>query len=165
MTNSMHKMNKIAMLVGGVCLVVMGLLVKGTVSSPLILLHQWNALDCLPPMWLLRLLWMSGYFLMGSVWFGVLGMKACGAEGEILRYKGSMFLVLAVFFSFVWYLLLFGMQAAFLSWLSLGIAILMALIAAVCYCRVTALAGLGIALTLIWWVYLFLGQVVVMLHI
>ncbi len=165
MTKSMHKINKIATLVGGITLIVLALLIKGVVPSPTGLLHQWCALDHLPPLWLLHLLWLASYTVLGGGWLGVLCMNPCGAEGELLRYKGGMFLVLTVFFSFVWYLLLFGMQAMLLSWLSLGIAIASAAVAAVCYLKLHAMAGWCILLTAFWWVYLFFAQIVVMLHI
>ncbi len=165
MTNSMHKINKIAMLIGGILLVVLGLLVKGTVPDPVGVLHLWQASDSLPPMWILGLLWLTGYGVIGGAWLGVLGMRACGTEGEILRYKGGMFLVLAVFFSFVWYLLLFGMQAMLLSWLSLCAALLAAAVGAVCYLRLHPLAGGCILLVGLWWIYLLFIHVTVMLHI
>ena len=88
------------MLVGGILLVVLALLIKGTVANPLALLHTWGALDTMPPLWLVNLLWFGGYFVVGGGWFGVLCMPPCGGSREVLRYKGSMFLVLAVFFSF-----------------------------------------------------------------
>lgn len=165
MTNSIRKINKIAMLVGSITLIVLALLIKGVVPSPVSLLHQWCALEHLPPLWLLHLLWLAAYTLIGGSWLGVLCMDPCGTEGELLRYKGGMFLVLTAFFSFVWYLLLFGMQTMLLSWFSLGAAIVSAILAAVCYLRLHAMAGWCILLTALWWVYLFFAQLVVMLHI
>lgn len=161
----MNKINKIAMLVGGILLVVLALLIKGTVANPLALLHTWGALDTMPPLWLVNLLWFGGYFVVGGAWFGVLCMPPCGGSREVLRYKGSMFLVLAVFFSFVWYLLLFGMQVMLLAWISMGIALFMMTVAIFCYFQTLPTAGWLLVLTTFFWIYLFLIHLMGMLHI
>ena len=164
MTNSLHKINKIIWLVGGMVLILVALLVKEVVPHPLEFLHQYEALPLLPPLWLLQLWWLASYFVMGGAWLCVLWGKERGAVGEILRYKGGMYLVVSVFFTYVWYLLLFGMANLFLSWLCLCIALIMAGLTVLCYFRVLPAAGWGVVLSLIWWGYVCLMHLVVMLH-
>ena len=144
MTNSMRRINKIAMLVGGILLATLALLVKCTAGSPLEILHLWDATDSLPPLWTVGMLWLGGYAVMGGGWLGVLCSKPMSAAGETAAYKGGMFLVIAVFFSFAWYLWLFGMGLAVLSWVSLLAGIAGAGVAGGCYLRLHAVVGLCI---------------------
>ena len=165
LTNSLHKINKIVWLIGGGILVLMALLVREVVPHPVTVLHQYGALPLLPPLWLLQLLWVLAYFIMGGAWLCVLWIKEGGAQHEIWRYRGSMCLVVSVLFTYVWYLLLFGTANLFLSWLCLCIALVMLLMTLLCYFRVLPLSGWALVLTVIFWGYVCLIHLVVMLHI
>jgi len=164
MANSSYKFNGITLIIGGSIFVVLALLIKEVVASPVVMLHQWGTTGKLLPLWLMCLLWLGGYFFMGGAWLVTLSCKAWGGTREVLCYKGGMFLVLGVFFSFVWYLLLFGMQAFLLSWLCLGVAIMMVVVCAVCYFRLLGVLGWCVILPALWWLYLLGMQLVVVLR-
>ena len=66
MTNRIGKVHKTYVLIGGGMGVLSGIAVAVTVGSPLPVLRLWGADVLLPPLWILGILWLAGYALLGG---------------------------------------------------------------------------------------------------
>ena len=165
MTKTLIKINKFWTLAGGGLLLLIAFLIKNTFPSPYILLHQTESLMVLPPLWILGIWWMAGYFLVGCVAGQIFSLKALSPTADIKRYQGGMCMILAVVCSFLWYALLFGTEAFLFSWLMCGMAF-----AFLCLCLK---AWICVPHGCAWWLLpvtissllLFVLQFMVMLHI
>lgn len=150
-------------LVGSGVTLVVALLTRASTGSPLVAVHKLNALEVLPPLWLLGVLWLCAYALLGGATGYLLGRPVGGGRNEALLWRGAAFLVLTVALSLVWYTLLFGKLCVFPAWLCLPLSATAALICTLSWwrlCRGAALITAGFAL---WQVAVFLMQLCVML--
>ena len=164
MTKLFNNINKSWALATGILLIASSYIVKNAVQSPYILLHQTDALDLLPPLWLLTLLWYVLYFVSGFVAGHILSLACVSTELDVKRYQGGMFFVIAITLSFAWYLLLFGPELFFLSWIICGVAATSFLLTAFCWLRLGKNSFLILLSVSIAFYFLFIIQFFVMLH-
>lgn len=144
---------------------VAALIVRLTTTSPYIFLHSAAGRVPLPPTWLLGCVWLTYFALIGAAWGYILGMRAGRPHQDAGRFRGSMYFLLCVVFALLWYRLLFGAWAVFLSWLSLLLSLAAGVAAALCWWRVSRVVG-GIMLAFALWLLFLLGcQGVVILHL
>lgn len=165
MTKSLNKINKIIWLIGGGFFLILLWNIQKINPSPLELFHACNALSLLPPLWMLCLLQCAAFFLMGGACLSLVCFPKGPSYGEVLKYKCAMFLAVSMLFILSWYVILFGTSGFFLSWLCLTLAILMAIITAWNAMQISLWIGVGIWLSIIWWGYVWMMQVIVILHI
>lgn len=165
MTKFLRKINKLWVFIGGALAVLAALLVRLACGSPHWLVLRADSGHFLPPLWVLTLLWLGGYFFMGCAWGHIFSLRPLNPCRDAWRWRGSTFLVLTMVFSLMWYPLLFGMSAWFFSWLCLGLTVVLGGICALYWFRVSQGAALVLSGVLIWYIYLFLLQLTVMLHI
>lgn len=149
---------------GGGLTLLAALIVRFWCGSPYPLLHTLQAEEVLPPVWLLGLLWLAGFFLLGALCGAMLGRMGGGPVQTAWRFRGGMYFLLAVMLGLVWYPLLFCAQAMWLSWLVLLLSIAMVVLCTLCWMRVwwlVSVAGIGY---LIWQVALLFMQLTVILR-
>ncbi len=163
-TKSTVRLITLPTLIGGGVTLTAALLTRLTVGSPLAVVHKLEAFLILPPLWLMSLLWLSAFILMGAAAGHLLACPMGSAKREACLWRGSTFMVLAVVFSLVWYTLLFGKLFLLPSWLCLLLSAAAALVCGVSWRQVAwgaASVALGFAL---WQITLFLLQFAVLLH-
>ena len=165
MTRKGYKINQTWGLICGVLLLLLAWGVKASVASPYMLLHQVECLDLLPPLWILGLLWFGIYFLLGFTGGQLCALRALAPTQDLHRFKGSLYFLLFLIFSFLWYAWLFGKAAFLLSWLACGLSVVMAFFCGYHWHGLHKLCGwmlwLISALFLLLWLY----QLMLMLRI
>lgn len=161
----MRESTRTVALIGGATGVVLALLVSFSVGSPWTTLHRVDAPSVLPPIWFLSLSWFGWFFALGAAGACLLASRRRGAVADAAFWRGMTCLVLAVAFSFVWYILFFGKGSLFFSWLCLPLALAFSLLAGVFWWQSVskgeALIPFGYAL---WLLCLFFLQMAVLLH-
>ena len=135
MTNRIGKVHKTYVLIGGGMGVLSGIAVAVTVGSPLPVLRLWGADVLLPPLWILGILWLAGYALLGGAAGYAWGCPGGGPHREMPLWRGLTFLVVEVTFSFAWYSLSFGSRLLLPGGL----------------CLVASVAAGGLCLAAWWW--------------
>ena len=163
-TKSAAKLITLPALIGGGVALIAALLTRLTVGSPLAVAHKLEVFLILPPLWLMSLLWLFSFLLMGAAAGHLLASPMGSAKREAYLWRGSTFMVLAVVFSLVWYTLLFGKLFLLPSWICLLLSAAAAFACALSWRQVArgaAAAALGFAL---WQITLFLLQFAVLLH-
>ena len=164
MTKRIGKVHKTYAWIGGGAGLLFGISVAATVGSPLPVLHLLGAGEILPPIWILGLLWLGGYGILGAAAGYVLACAACQPSREVLVWRGLTFLVVEVTFSFAWYSLSFGSFHLAPAWICLLLAVAAGIVCTVSWLfarRGPALLCGGVTL---WFVYLVLCHLVVILH-
>ncbi len=165
MTKRVYKTNKMWGLVCGGLLLLTAWMVNHAVPSPYILFHNTESLPLLPPMWLLGFLWFAGYFGVGWTLGIICSFECLSCELNVKRYKGGMLLILSQSLSIAWYLLLFGSNAFFISWLLLGVSVLVGILAGLAFLGLNKGGALILLAVQSGYVVLFILQIMVMLHI
>ena len=124
MTKRIGKIHKTYALIGGGTGFAGGICLTAAVGSPLPILRLLGADALLPPLWIMGLLWLAGYVLLGAAAGYALACSTGGPYGEAPLWRGLTFLVAEVTFSFAWYSLSFGSFLLFPAWicLLLGVA-------------------------------------------
>ena len=165
LTKVLNKINKLWILIGGGVLVLIAICVKNAVQSPYVLLHRTESLVLLPPLWILGFFWFGSFFILGGAMGEMLSRDHLPLDQSVRKYQGAMFLVLSISFSFTWYLLLFGPESLFLSWLVCGLAIIFGLIGSACWLPISKGCAALVAFVFVAYILLFILQFMVMLHI
>ena len=164
LTKRIGKVHKTYAWIGGGAGLLAAISVAATVGSPLPILRLLGAGEILPPVWILGLLWLTGYGILGGAAGYALACVVGRASREVWIWRGLTFLVVEITFSFAWYSLSFGSFHLLSAWICLVLGV-----AAGCICtvswlpvrRVPALLCGGVTL---WLAYLALCHLVVILH-
>jgi hypothetical protein len=160
-----HRLAPLPACIGAAVVTAAVLLTRAAVGSPWELLHRLSAASILPPLWLLSLLWMVSFALVGGAAGGLLAAPEGNAHRRAHLWQGSTFLVLAVVFALAWYTLLFGKLWVLISCLFPLLAAASALLCALSW-RLAGggawMAPLGYAL---WQILVLLLQLAVLLHL
>ena len=155
---------KLPVLVGGGAATSCALLTRLAVGGPLSVVHKLDAYLLLPPLWLMSLLWLASFALLGGAAGYLWSHPTGGLEGEARLWRGGTFMVLAVVFSLVWYTLLFGKLYLLISWFCLLPAVAAALACAYAWWWIgKGAAALCVAFGL-WQICLFFLQLAALLH-
>ncbi len=165
MTNKIYKFNKMWGIVCGGLLLLVAWGVNHSVPSPYVLLHNTECLDLFPPLWLMGLLWFGSYFVVGWSQGLMLSLRPLSAEQNVHRYRGGMLMMLSLSLSVAWYLLLFGSNAFFLSWILLGASVIAGIAAALSCMNLFKGCALLILSVHVGYIFLWILQLMVMLHI
>ncbi len=127
-------------------LMLAGVLVRGASGSP----YQQGMMiqfgDVIPPVWLMTVLWMLWYFVLGALFamvtFG--GRKDFRTQAD--KYRGGMLFLSMLFLGFLWYPLFFSAGRTFLAALLLLAVLVLCILTALCYIRVFRVAGIVLLL-------------------
>ena len=151
--------------IGGGVTLAAALLTRWAVGSPVAVMHKLEAFRALPPLWLMSLLWLSSFAVLGMSLGYLLTCPDGDPRREALFWRGNTFLVLAVVFSLLWYALLFGKFYPVPSWLCLILSAAAALVCALSWLRVKTAAFAAAVLFALWQGYLILLQLAVLLTV
>ncbi len=153
------------MLIGAATVLTAALLTRLAVGSPLRAIHRLNAAGWLPPLWLMSLLWFGSFALVGAAAGSLLACPGGGARREAWLWRGSTFLVPAVVFSLVWYVLLFGRLWPILSCLFPLLSAAAALVCVLSWRLIGGGAWWAVLVFALWQTVLFCWQLAVLLHV
>ncbi len=153
------------MLIGAAVVLTAALLTRLAAGSPLGVIHRLNAACLLPPLWLANLLWLAAFALVGAASGDLLVCTGGGAHRQAWLWRGSTFLVSAVVFSLVWYILLFGKLWLILSCLFPLLAAAASLACALAWRRIGGNAWIAAMVFALWQIVLFLWHIAVLLHV
>jgi hypothetical protein len=134
-----------------------------TVGSPLRVIHQFTTV-LLPPLWILSLLWLTSFALLGGAAGSLLSCPHGNPQKEAALWRGSTFMVLAVMFGLDWYTLLFGKLLLVPSCLCLLLAAASAAVCAWSWLPLRKSASASALLFSLWQIYVFFLQTVVLLR-
>lgn len=164
MTNHLGKAHKTCALVGGGLGLLSSIIVASAVGSPLPVLRVLGADAILPPIWLMGLLWLAGYALLGAAAGYVLACLSGGPCHDTPLWKGLTFWVVEFIFPFVWYCLSFGPCLLFRAGICLLIGVAAGVVCTLSWFRVYRLPALLCGGVTLWMLYLLLCHLVVVLH-
>lgn len=151
-------------LIGGITALTSALLTRLTAGSPLAVIHKLAASGALPPLWLLSLLWLASFALLGGMAGLLLASPHTTPQREVCLWRGGTFMVLAMVFSLGWYTLLFGKLCLLPSCLCLLLSAAAAGICAVSWMQIKKSAtAVALAFSL-WQISLFFLQCTVLLY-
>ena len=152
------------LLIGGALTTTAALLTRLTVGSPLAVVHKLEALLILPPLWVLSLLWLAHFALLGAAAGFLLGCPIHTPHQEAAMWRGCTFMVLAAVFSLVWYTLLFGKLCLLPSWLCLLLSAGAAMACTISWRQTKKGAAAAAFAFSLWQIGLFFLQFAVILH-
>ena len=164
MTNHIGKAYKTCALVGGGLGLVGSIAVATVVGSPLPVLHVLGADAILPPLWILGLLWLMGYALLGAAAGYVLACLFRGSCRDTPLWKGLTFWVVEYTLSLAWYCLCFGSFTLFPAGLCLLIGVVAGILCTLSWFRVCRRPALLCGGVTLWLAYLLLCHLVIILH-
>lgn len=150
-----------AWICGGLTLAA-ALLVRLRAGSPLPLLHMLQPQHRMPPLWLLGLCWLGGYFLLGYALGRTLACPAPGTRGS-WRLRGLLYGLTSGGCCLAWYPLLFASSLLWLSWLCLVGGVAMAWLCMLSLLRVHRRLGWRILPWTLWLAFLCLLQLFLLL--
>ena len=153
----------LASLVGGGVTLAAALLTRWAVGSPVTVLHRLEALRALPPLWLMSILWLASFAAVGMAVGYLLTCPDGSPRREALFWRGNTFLVLAVVFSLLWYVLLFGKFYPVPSLCCLLLSAGAALVCSLSWMQVKAPPAVAVLIFALWQGYLILLQLTVLM--
>ena len=143
----------------GVCMLA-GACVRGVCGSPYQngMMLQFGHL--MPPVWLMTLLWMLFYALLGAAFARVMCDRRCDALTDVIKYRGGMTYLAMLFLGYLWYPTFFCAGRIFVAALIVLGVLFLCLVTALIYWRtfrVTAILLFGHAAFLLWLLLINLG--------
>jgi len=126
-------------------------------GSPHASMTQMGIREVLPPVWLIGLLWLLWYFLLGATLGGVLYTygKHC-----IDAWRGACCFLLMIGVGFLWYPLFFVRQSFLLSLIVLLAVIALAAVCALQWQKLSPMAGIVMWLHVLWLFYMTVLQLI-----
>lgn len=161
---SVSRFQKTAMAVGGGAGLLAAFALRGAAGSPVPVLRLLGADALLPPLWLMGLLWLAVYGLVGGAAGYLSACSAVRGGREVLLWRGGTFLALAVGLSFCWYSCLFASFLLLLSWICLAVATFFAVLSAVAWWRLSHPCAVAVGLMGAWFLCLALVQLALLLR-
>ena len=150
---ALNECSAAALLIGAGALMLCGVIVRGVCGSPYqsgMMLHFGRIL---PPVWLMTLLWMIWYALLGGAFARVMSDRRCDGYTEAVKYRGGMSFLCMLFLGFLWYPVFFFAGRIFLSVVICASVLALCVVTAWCYravFRVVAAVLTVHALFLLW---------------
>ena len=141
------------------------LLFCAAMGSPLPTLHKLMALDILPPVWMVSLLWLVGLFMVGSAAADALTCPRGGGGVEACAWQGGAWLALSLAFTVAWYALLFARFSLLASWICLLLAVGCALLGTLALWQTHWMNGIRFGGYALWLALVCGAQMVVMLRL
>ncbi|MBQ2806552.1 MAG: tryptophan-rich sensory protein [Clostridia bacterium] len=144
-------------LVFGAVLALCGMAVRFWWGSPYAGITQLGIREVIPPVWLMGLLWLLWYFVLGATLGGVLytyGKNCIGA------WRGACFFLLMIGVGYLWYPLFFVRQNLALSLAVILAVIVLAAVCALQWQTLSVLAGAVLWLHVLWLIYMLILQLI-----
>ena len=141
----------------GAALALCGMAVRLWWGSPNAGIVQMGIRELIPPVWLMSLLWMLWYFILGAVLGAILctyGHNCIGA------WRGACFFLLMIGVGFLWYPLFFVKQNLVLSLLVIVLTAILCTVCALHWQCLSLGAGAVLWLHLLWLLYMLILQLV-----
>ena len=151
-------------LLGGGIVLFVAILTRLAVGSPLIIIHKLGSSFALPPTWIMGLIWLGFYVLVGASTGYLLSFPSGNIQRDVYLWRGCTFMVLAVGFSLVWYIFLFGKFWLIPSWICLCVSAVCAVTCMLSWWEIGKGAATVILGFSLWQICLFLLQFAVILH-
>lgn len=164
LTNRIGNIHKTSWLLGGGAGILLALLPLWFAGKPLPILYLLGADTLLPPLWLMGLLWLGVYALLGAAAVLALACQSRGSHADALLWRGMTFLVVEITFSLAWYSLLFGSFLLLPSWLCLVGAAVSGTLCLLSWLPLRNLSALLSLAGILWHIWLLLLQLAVILH-
>ena len=164
LTNRIGNIHKTSWLLGGGAGILLALFPLWFVGTPLPILYLLGADTLLPPLWLMGLLWLGVYALMGAAAVLALAGQSRGSHADALLWRGMTFLVVEITFSLAWYSLLFSSFLLLPSWLCLVGAAVSGTLCLLSWLPLRNLSALLSLAGILWHIWLLLLQLAVILH-
>jgi tryptophan-rich sensory protein len=157
MRNFVRKYNLASMVTGGCICAVFALTVRIFSADPHYIWHTLDMRCSLPPMWIVFAFWLLANFLSGAVVGCILrGAFRCG--GDCREYKGGIYLVLSMTAGLMWYPLLFGGRAFFISLVAVAVACFFASLCGIMLWRCDTVLSLVSLAVSVWYLTVFFKQ-------
>ena len=148
-------LNTYSLICGAVCafFCIMTMVISG---SPYEMIHKFNSVGMLPPMWLWRLCFLVWSFLSGVSVGTVFYEGACGRlspEREAVAYKGGIFFTFTLFLFCLQYPLFFSLERLFVSFLFALGALICSVFCAVIWSKIFRTASILLVGVSFWQLY------------
>jgi len=157
--------NKYSLIFGSVQ-VILCVLVRILSRNPYEVLHQLNASDVFPPIWIFNLFSIIWSFVSGMA-LGIILYRSCMRRNSlsevIAGYKGALFYIALVFLCLNWYSLFFCCRPAIALMISL-LSVLCAIFCGIIWKSVDRYAALIILSYSVWLTYVFIINATVFLR-
>ena len=157
--------HSIAVWITGGVLVGGALLFCAAMGSPLPTLHKIMALDFLPPVWMVSLIWLIGLFIVGAAAADALTCPRGGGAVEANAWQGCAWLALSLAFTVAWYALLFAKFSLLASWICLLLAVGCTLLGTLAFWRTHWTIGICLGGYALWLALVCGAQMVIMLRL
>ena len=157
MGNFGRKYNFTSMVTGGGICAAFALTVRIFSADPHYVWYTVDVRCSLPPMWLAFALWLFANFLSGALIGYILGgVFRCG--GDCREYKGGIYLVLSLTAGLMWYPLLFGGRALFISLIAVAAACFFVSLCGLMLWKRDAVLSLVAFVVAVWYLTVFFTQ-------
>ncbi len=143
------------MVIFSLVFLVIAFIVRGAAGSPFRVISYCNLRSVIPPVWLMVILWVAWYIVLGGVFGSVLFGHVC--RDEVAKYKGGMLFMLMMALGYLWYPIFFGAAALLFALFVAEAVLALAFLSAIYFFRVRKGAGwimLGFSLWMIYMVLL-----------
>ena len=116
-------------------------------------------------MWLISLIWLAWYFVMGFLWGMLLGdIRNRTLVRAVWFYRGSLYFMLGIFMGLMWYPFLFRICMPFFSLLVLLASVAFLCVAGISWMHIHRSCGYVTLGYCLWLVFILLTQLVVVLN-
>lgn len=147
----MCRSNGRSIIIGIIIVSFCGILSRLLSCPPMRTIHILGLKGSIPPTWIMILIWMIWYILLGVCCGSVLGCRM--RSKEVYKYKGSMFFVIMMVFNIIWYPMFFSANAIFLAFWDIVIMLFFCLLTAFSYMKVYLFAGACMFIHCVWLLY------------
>lgn len=152
-----RKYNTAAWISGGCICAIFALLTRIFSQSPHYLWRSISLACHLPPLWLTAVLWLAVNFLTGAIIGCILG--GCRTGVRCNAYRAGIYLVMSLTAGLMWYGLLFGGNALFVSLLLVAAACIFAAVCGALLIKDDLLLGVGSYAVALWYLIVLLTQI------
>lgn len=140
----------------GTLMLAAAMLTRAWAGAPYEGIHRMGIGEVIPPVWLMSLLWLLWYFLLGAVCGGVLSAHGGCCIGA---WRGAFFFVLMLGLGLVWYPLFFVRHATGLCVLITVVLIGLCVLCALNWQGMSLAAAAVLYLHALWLIYMLILQI------
>ena len=137
-----------------VLLVFLGIFTRWVSGSPIPTLHFVGAMDVVPQIWLLVLLFCISYVIAGLALGTALGKRTCSYADK--KYQGAMWFVICLAIGYAWYPIFFCARLFLVSAIMCALCFCSAICATICFESVSKISFFLSLTYNCWLLYLFL---------
>ena len=135
----MEQSSQFLTLLGGFLLLIAAVCVRIICGPPYQMMLQLGISDLIPPVWLMTLLCLASFFLIGCAAGLVLGYRRASVQAE--KYKGCLLFVLLAMLELLWYPTLFVKGLVLLSVLEALLMLFLGICVTVSFLKISRFSG------------------------